>query len=46
MLKSAEKKVDASIEQAFRAAMPGEQNTANARRRMETQARHRSRRWR
>jgi type II secretion system protein L len=36
MLKSTEKKVNASIEQAFRAAMPGETNTTNARRRMET----------
>src|SRR5262249_23478370 len=36
MLKRAEKTVDASIDQAFRAAMPGEQNTINARRRMET----------
>jgi general secretion pathway protein L len=36
MLKSAEKKVDASIQQAFRAAMPGEANATNARRRMET----------
>lgn len=36
MLKSAEKKVDASIEQAFRAAMPGETNATNARRRMES----------
>jgi len=35
-LKSAEKKVDASIEQAFRAAMPGETNATNARKRMET----------
>jgi general secretion pathway protein L len=35
LLKRAEKTVDASIEQAFRAAMPGEQNTTNARRRME-----------
>jgi type II secretion system protein L len=35
MLKRAEKTVDASIDQAFRAAMPGEQNTINARRRME-----------
>ena len=35
-LKSAEKKVDSSIEQAFRAAMPGETNATNARRRMET----------
>jgi general secretion pathway protein L len=35
MLKRAEKTVDASIEQAFRAAMPGEQNATNARRRME-----------
>ncbi len=36
MLKRAEKTVDASIEQAFRAAMPGEQNATNARRRMES----------
>lgn len=36
MLKSAEKKVDTSIEQAFKAAMPGENNPTNARRRMET----------
>jgi len=36
MLKRAEKTVDASIDQAFRAAMPGEQNTINARKRMET----------
>ena len=36
MLKSAEKKVDAGIDQAFKAAMPGENNTTNARRRMET----------
>jgi general secretion pathway protein L len=36
MLKSAEKKVDTSIEQAFRAAMPGENNATNARKRMET----------
>ena len=35
MLKRAERTVDASIEQAFRAAMPGEQNATNARRRME-----------
>lgn len=35
MLKRSEKTVDASIDQAFRAAMPGEQNTINARRRME-----------
>jgi general secretion pathway protein L len=35
MLKRAEKAVDVSIDQAFRAAMPGEQNTINARRRME-----------
>ena len=35
MLKRAEKSVDTSIDQAFRAAMPGEQNTINARRRME-----------
>jgi general secretion pathway protein L len=35
MLKRAEKTVDASIDQAFRAAMPGEQNTINARRRVE-----------
>ncbi len=36
MLKQAEKTLDASIEQAFRAAMPGEQNATNAKRRMET----------
>lgn len=36
MLKSAEKKVDTSIEQAFKAAMPGENNVTNARRRMES----------
>jgi type II secretion system protein L len=36
MLKSAEKKVDASIDQAFRAAMPGESNSTNAKRRMES----------
>jgi general secretion pathway protein L len=36
MLKRAEKTVDASIDQAFRAAMPGEQSTINARKRMET----------
>ena len=36
VLKSAEKKVDTSIEQAFQAAMPGETNATNARRRMET----------
>jgi type II secretory pathway component PulL len=36
MLKSAEKKVDTSIEQAFRAAMPGENNATNARKRMES----------
>jgi len=35
LLKRTEKTVDASIDQAFRAAMPGEQNTVNARRRME-----------
>jgi general secretion pathway protein L len=35
MLKRAEKSVDASIDQAFRAAMPGEQNTINARKRVE-----------
>ncbi|HEV7717055.1 MAG TPA: type II secretion system protein GspL, partial [Steroidobacteraceae bacterium] len=35
MLKRAEKSVDASIVQAFRAAMPGEQSTIDARRRME-----------
>jgi general secretion pathway protein L len=35
VLKRSEKTVDASIDQAFRAAMPGEQNTINARRRME-----------
>ena len=36
MLKNAEKKVDSSITQAFRAAMPGEANPTNARKRMET----------
>jgi len=36
MLKNAEKKVDTAMEQAFRAAMPGESNMTNARRRMET----------
>ena len=36
MLKQAEHKVDAGIDQAFRAAMPGEQNTTNAKRRMES----------
>jgi general secretion pathway protein L len=36
MLKRAEQKVDANIQQAFRAAMPGEQNTTNAKRRMES----------
>jgi len=35
LLKRAEKTVDTSIEQAFRSAMPGEQNAINARRRME-----------
>lgn len=35
LLKRTEKAVDASLDQAFRAAMPGEQNTVNARRRME-----------
>ncbi len=35
MLKRAEKAMDASIDQAFRAAMPGEQNTIDARARME-----------
>jgi general secretion pathway protein L len=35
MLKRAEKTVDASIDQAFRSAMPGEQSTVNGRRRME-----------
>jgi len=35
ILKRTEHKVDASIEQAFRAAMPGEQNAIDARRRME-----------
>jgi type II secretion system protein L len=35
LLKRAEKSVDTSIDQAFRAAMPGEQNTINARARME-----------
>ncbi len=34
-LKSAEKALDASIEQVFREAMPGEQNAVDARRRME-----------
>ena len=47
MLKRAEKTVDASIDQAFRAAMPGEQNTINARRRMEQKlvAAAQRRRW-
>jgi general secretion pathway protein L len=36
MLKRAEKTVDLSIDQAFKAAMPGEQNSTNARRRMES----------
>lgn len=35
MLKRAEKAVNASIDQTFRAAMPGEQNTIDAKRRME-----------
>jgi len=35
MIKQTERKLDASIEQAFRAAMPGEQNAIDARRRME-----------
>jgi type II secretion system protein L len=35
LLKRAERTVDTSIEQAFRTAMPGEQNATNARRRME-----------
>ena len=35
MLKRAEKTVDASIDQQFREAMPGEQNSVDARRRME-----------
>ena len=35
MLKRAEAKVDAGIQQAFRAAMPGEQGASNAKRRME-----------
>jgi general secretion pathway protein L len=35
MLKRAEKTVDASLDQAFRAAMPGEQSTVDGRRRME-----------
>jgi general secretion pathway protein L len=35
MLKRAEKTVDASIDQMFREAMPGEQNSVDARRRME-----------
>lgn len=36
MLKRAEGKIDTSIEQAFKAAMPGENNATNARRRMES----------
>ena len=36
VLKNAEKKVDTSITQAFKAAMPGEANATNARKRMET----------
>jgi general secretion pathway protein L len=35
MLKRAERTIDTSIDQTFRAAMPGEQNTIDARRRME-----------
>jgi type II secretion system protein L len=35
MLKHTEKTVDASIDQAFRSAMPGQNNTTDARRRME-----------
>jgi len=35
LLKRQEKTVDASIDQAFRQAMPGEQSSTNARRRME-----------
>jgi general secretion pathway protein L len=35
MLKRAERTVDASIDQAFRSAMPGEKSTVDARRRME-----------
>jgi len=35
VLKQKERAVDASIDQAFRTAMPGEQNTIDARRRME-----------
>ena len=35
MLKRAERKLDASIEETFRAAMPGEHNATDARRRME-----------
>jgi general secretion pathway protein L len=35
MLKRTERQLDAAIEQAFRTAMPGEQNATNARRRME-----------
>jgi general secretion pathway protein L len=35
MLKRAEKTVDASLDQMFRSAMPGEQNSIDARRRME-----------
>jgi len=37
MLKSSEKKLDQSLDQAFRSAMPGEQPSAGARRRMESQ---------
>ncbi len=35
MLKRAEQKVDANLQEAFKAAMPGEQSTTNARHRME-----------
>jgi general secretion pathway protein L len=35
LLKRTEKTVDASLDQAFRSAMPGEQSTVDARRRME-----------
>jgi general secretion pathway protein L len=35
VLKKRERNIDASIDQAFRAAMPGEHNTTDARRRME-----------
>jgi general secretion pathway protein L len=37
VLQRSERKVDASIEETFRAAMPGEHNAQNARRRMERQ---------